>query len=128
MENQLKAELRIGNALKFWNNIFFVSEITELKITAKNKKLGIICEDYIEFSPITLTEDILLRLGFEKANTKVSGSNYFTNGKYSVMTKDGIFYFSLVSMQSHYLTYIRYIHELQNLFFSLTGEELTFKN
>ena len=124
MENQLKAELRIGNALKFWNNIFFVSEITELKITAKNKSLGIICEDYIEFSPITLTEDILLRLGFEKT----ANPRELKYDDYSILLLDEIRFVICNYMENPPSVKVSTLHQLQNLFFSLTGEELTFKN
>lgn len=126
MENQLKAELRIGNALKFWNNIFFVSEITELKITAKNKSLGIICEDYIEFSPITLTEDILLRLGFDEGFHRYGLENCGLKCHKSL--KENYWIVSQgFGIQFTELTEIQFLHQLQNLFFSLCGEELTFK-
>ena len=60
-----------------------------------------------QYEPIPLTEECLLRFGFESKNPVL-----FTNS-------DG---------DSFYLddTKIKHVHQLQNLYFALTGEELTY--
>jgi hypothetical protein len=69
--------------------------------------------------PIPLTEEILLKCGFEKF--EVEGYPIFIIGK---------FYLEFYSLESVFLisdieVKIKHLHQLQNLYFCLTGEELT---
>lgn len=135
MENQLKAtELRLNNLVNYngmqlpicgiISPVFTMAEEYIIELFDGATTIDCKIQDILS---IPLSEEILIKLGFEKLKEKVSGCDYFTISRYSVMSKDNIFYFSLVGMQSQYLTYIKTVHELQNLFFALTGEELTFK-
>lgn len=127
MENQLKAELRIGNYLFDRNNrLCQVKELSE-SITAPAIKGA---RTSLPNKPIPLSEDVLLRLGFEidsvdrpilYADYKVM--NPITHD-YMIELKNvdtGWFY------RNGYFK-IDYVHQLQNLYFALCGEELTFKN
>lgn len=71
------------------------------------------------FRGIELTEDWLVRLGFEFTNGHfIKGKanlRLFTNGECQF-----IFRF-------RYMVSIYYVHQLQNLYFDLTGTELTLK-
>lgn len=69
---------------------------------------------------IPLTEDWLLKFGFEKID----------NGSYPVFHKDN-FYFELVNHKKigfifpkYWSIKIEYVHQLQNLYYALTGQEL----
>ena len=82
------------------------------------------------FNPIPLTEEWLLKFGFEDRQ----------RGFFSI--KAGSTFFRLTppqfmgEWQTEYcwvyddfkFTEIKYVHQLQNLYFALTGEELVFKN
>jgi hypothetical protein len=77
--------------------------------------------------PIPLTEKWLLKFGFEKVfNQYKKVTNVDTrNGKnvpFIVLDLDGFEYDDL-----RLQTKLNYVHQLQNLYFALTGEELTFK-
>jgi hypothetical protein len=78
--------------------------------------------EYLE--PIALTEEWLLNLGFIKKNgygfiKKDLAGNLF----YSVETKEHFMF------QYHDLRIkIKHVHQLQNLYFALTGEELILKS
>lgn len=125
MENQLKAtELRIGNYLFDRNNrLCQVKELGE-SITAPAIKGA---RTSLPNKPIQLTEDILLRLGFEKGFHRYGLENCGLKCHKSL--KENYWIVSQgFGMQFTELTEIQYIHQLQNLFFSLCGEELTFKN
>ena len=80
-------------------------------------------EDNSEYKPIPLTEEWLLKFGFEKEggylwNCKLLGKQRFIENH---LTKG---YF-----ETHYESkHIQYVHQLQNLYFALTGEELTIKD
>lgn len=69
---------------------------------------------------IPLSENELIRLGFEHENT-IGGWSKWSNKKMKLL--DMKFYFD----SSEYFVRIEYTHQLQNLFYSLTGEELTYK-
>jgi hypothetical protein len=78
--------------------------------------------------PIPLTEEWLLKFGFE-----IDDSEWFkdddeivyqkTYKDYSIcVSNKGVVYNGVYSQK------IKHVHSLQNLYFALTGEELTIKN
>ena len=72
----------------------------------------------LPFEPIPLTEEILLKCGFE----------YDGDGIYGVDNVYYDFYFSKTGVVVRGLNNkIYHLHQLQNLYFALTGEELTIK-
>jgi len=74
--------------------------------------------------PIPLTEEWIVRFGF--ASYKLSGFNYFGNSKIKIAhTFDNRNIFFEVNAS---LAPLEYVHQLQNLYFALTGEELTLTN
>lgn len=86
--------------------------------------------------PILLTEEWLERFGFEfwcdelgiKAYYKVYGIEYFcvaTNGFYQL--RSGLKTYDGCWRLGNNYPFIKYVHQLQNLYFALTGEELTIK-
>lgn len=81
------------------------------------------CMDYLEsYDPIPLTEEILLKCRVKfgiKLQDFVKGKHQFVeigilNGLFS---EEGIFYYGLQ-------TKLKHLHQLQNLYFALTSEEL----
>jgi len=103
-------ELRIGNWFRYQTKIGYDYDVFDTKYIQD------LVDDpqYDFFEPIPLTEDILLKCGFIK-----DGNLYFKNG--FVFRDDKLFY-NTVEL---YLTIN--LHQLQNLYFSLTNEELTIK-
>lgn len=77
-----------------------------------------------ELKPIELSPEMLLRCGFEK-----NGKNYFShNDKFYHIQEDaydcnGNFGYCLNDEKSIFLE-LKSLHQLQNLYFCLTGEEL----
>ena len=74
-------------------------------------------ETYQPFKPIPLTEEWLLKFGLLKTKNSVLMGGYELiyddkNNMYNVFVYHGIF------------CTIKYVHQLQNLYFALTGEEL----
>src|SRR5690606_25038518 len=98
----------------------------------KNKMLV----DLKDLHPIPLTEEWLLRLGFEKKRHKwkdgsVSPNDYWLD-EFNVVVdkrtyKPEVHYIlgrRDSSNGSEYIKGIEHVHQLQNLYFALTGEEL----
>lgn len=74
------------------------------------------------FSPIPLTEEILLKCGFEKAGIYYCmGGN--EDGGIVLKLNDSMYYPIITSFGIP----IKYLHQLQNLHFALTGKELEVK-
>lgn len=117
-------ELRIGNKLQKDNGkIFTVSRLDEsIDIQVKEER-GLLTLGYNLFG-IPLTEERLLKCGFTKS--KLEG--YDVHFKYShYLLHSGItaLYNSEFSIKLDDVARgIKYLHQLQNLYFALTGEEL----
>lgn len=88
-------------------------------------------EDFEYLQPIPLTEDILLKCGFEKYSTDKSINyklgafrfNYVNEGKFK--GKRYLTYGNVLSSTSHRA--MEYLHSFQNLYFALTQQELEIK-
>jgi hypothetical protein len=114
------AELRIGNLVEYNRNVV---ECVDVMCDGINTK-------YIEginigfIQPIPLTEEWLLRFGFDR-HIKFSNHNGWLLNGWFINSKN---YDFMVLGSSVVLAKIKHIHQLQNLYFALTGEELTLKN
>lgn len=74
------------------------------------------------YNPIPLTEEWLLKFGFEK----VAPQTYLFDTWYvDVVNGDISFYLDGDACVSY--VYLEHVHQLQNLFYSLTGQELNTK-
>jgi hypothetical protein len=116
------SEVRIGNLYKEGN------DFKEIDFTDLNGLL--MGFDEWKLEPIPLTEEWLFKFGFEKTHLfdtvlYISNTNFhisFNNSIYQLNYKE--------NPKSHWLPVckdLKYIHQLQNLYFALTGEELTIK-
>ena len=119
-------ELRIGNYVEYriQDELDERKEWWELSIIDSSDLQ--ILESGIDddYRAIPLTEEILLKFGFEKRD-KINPP--FRNYQY-VFMKNGFLIGS--DFLFHYIsgnTELKHVHQLQNLYFALTGEELTFK-
>ena len=125
--NPLQAkDLRIGNVLHYTT-----AENDVLETTIDWQDLKWISEDPKGFNlahdPIPLSEDRLLELGFEieiYGNIKYAyfGNNPITQDSMIKLVNTGDCWFC---RNAHFK--IEFVHQLQNLYHSLKGEELTIK-
>jgi hypothetical protein len=112
-------ELRIGNWVNYCNG----KRILDAELFLQLLKYT------TPFDPIPLTEKWLLKFGFYETTKE----NY-VSGLYTLNKPDG-FYINKETMCYCEIDYegttndrikIQYVHQLQNLYFALTGEELTY--
>ena len=75
-------------------------------------------EKYHHYKPIQLTEEWLVKFGFIK---RTPTGYYFDMGRMSINLPD--FEYKNIRIDVK----LKYVHQLQNLYFALTGEELTIK-
>jgi len=138
------SELRIGNLI---NGIYYEyendgdSEEIEHTVVCKVVTLDVadMCEypifvysdeeieHFSEFEGIDLTEEWLLKFGF---NAKSVNHNFRIDSDIDFQISSGQRVIETNERSSFYLennfgTKINYVHQLQNLYFALTGEELT---
>ncbi|WP_288373977.1 hypothetical protein [uncultured Chryseobacterium sp.] len=117
-------DLRLGNLVQYDGKIFKVKEIRNYIIVCDRGK-GNVDFTVNEISPIELTEDWLLKFGYEPTTL-----GYWSNGKIEIgytTTDDNIHYEYISITHKTEMTNLKYVHQLQNLFFAFTGEELTIK-
>ena len=120
MKNLESRQLRIGNLLLGRGAVSQVLEVYENHI--KTEKENKIPMRIVQGVP--LTEEWLLRFGFEKMdrNSKQGVlSTYQKKGNKFHVTNSGHVVYGFKHL------HINYVHQLQNLIFALTGEELTLK-
>jgi hypothetical protein len=79
-------------------------------------------ETYYDFKGIPLTEEWMLKFGFEKINGNYEKGMILLHGNLKTGTIDFLLH-EPHSGKLH-LTILDYVHQLQNLYFALTGEEL----
>lgn len=111
-------ELRIGNWVK-WPNEKEPNEVT----WAHGHWLGVFEKNYSLPEPIPLTEDWLIRFGFIGDVNSGFGKDAI---ELNYITTDEHFEFEYkTSSKAWMLVPIKYVHQLQNLYYTLAGEELT---
>lgn len=119
------SELRIGNLLR---DKVTKTELRVIKLTEQDIVTYVIdrsmfpLQDGWEIEPIPLTEERLMEFGAKELNPKRGVLKEFVLKTVRIeMSNSGNFYYknSKLILES--------VHQLQNLYFVLKGEELTFK-
>lgn len=127
------SELRIGNLIRQTfnpiTNLRSIQEVTGMFIQQCHK-----LENYgsgnINHEGIPITEDWLSKFGFNKT---IMGMSKETDGMQIILQIDAQFYYPTIfqytelsseTEQAVSLNRIEHIHQLQNLYFALTGKEL----
>lgn len=126
-------ELRIGNWVKIDDGIGRVIALSSfehlgLEIKPEPNQTVMVGDklfDYpeSELSPIRLSEEILIKCGFRKVN-HINGFSFYTlsNSKKNKAHID--IYDHQTIYFGYHVSHCKYLHQLQNLFFALMGEEI----
>ena len=122
-------ELRIGNIFrdKYTRMMIIVIGLTDNEITFSGEFDG-----EWQAEPIPLTEECLLRFGFEKddkfGNWHLDHLEIYKKDLSIIGIDDkGNIYWYFYAADDYYswTQKLDYVHQLQNLYFALTGKELT---
>ena len=119
-------ELRIGNLVEYFGIRELIAiKYHKIKLINESEKGNFIIEwcpiDSSSLKPIPLTEEILLKLGFQSEEffCRIKNSRFSD----ALIHNDGID----INVHGVHLKHIKHLHELQNLYFSLTKNELIYE-
>lgn len=118
-------ELRIGNLTNFGK----VIEINTVSFYVRDSEGIEVKSSYADIKPLRLTEYWLLKFGFKRHHADYSNEIVFIkNVPNSTEFEWGVYPDELGSgIQIKNRVLLKYVHQLQNLYFALTNEELTIK-
>jgi hypothetical protein len=111
-------ELRIGNLVNEWYGVdkkYFIKKITAEDIRALD-------ENWRDYKGILLTKKEVIELGFEYNDFE----DLYQKDGFDVDIEDGVYCHFYLNEYGDWYKDIDYVHQLQNLYFALTGEELTY--
>ena len=125
-------ELRIGNYLLQYGEVGKIVEIgikhkgdTNYYLRSENDNCGYWID---QFKPISLTEEILLKCGFKITKNDEYPFKYVINkgmrDEIEIEDLNSTTCFVLSHGRRFSVVKIKYLHQLQNLYFALTGKEL----
>jgi len=115
-------ELRIGNLFRDKYNTK-----NHFKVCGLSENITF---DYITFNnwqaePIPLTEEWLLKFGFDEEIKDYLGFYRFKKGKFVVVREQNVYGYPYEDYEGNEFDLeLEHIHQLQNLYHALTGEEL----
>jgi hypothetical protein len=119
-------ELRIGNLVKN-NEPRYGNKILVIESIGDNDTVNVFFREYpmSALEPIPLTEEWVLKFGFESLENTGFFRKYY-NDKYYILSNPKQQYTEIcVNSICGGQSKTQYVHQLQNLYFALTGEELT---
>ena len=108
-------ELRVGN-------YYYDCSTDEIEIITGKTFLQIFTGKLSCMKPIPLTEEWLLKFGFERSGLYNVKDEVYVYDEYGLTDTGFEYRFNYTQIK------LKYVHQLQNLYFALTGEELTFKS
>lgn len=118
------SELRLGNLVSNMNPRHN-DRILTIESIGDNHEVNVFYRKYLlsELEPIPLTEEWFLKFGFKKVGTNFE-LDFFVLW-YSSYQNCFVWRFMNIDSNADRPISLKYVHQLQNLYFALTGEELT---
>lgn len=123
----LTVDLRIGNLVTVSEVVYRITGISETKVSCKGRKGSFTFE---EIQPIPITAEILEKAGFKQVK-KTSWYDKEPNEgfSYRLYANRVMIFHPGQNTLSHWLnTHIAYFHQLQNLYYYLTGREISIES
>lgn len=129
-------ELRIGNYVDYLGQNSIITDIVRDhgRYFIDTDKFRVIFLDSIDLNPIPLTEEWLKKCGFDNSEYKkgyigidVRYTDFVLAYPKTHIEHSEFFCWTFEQGKLQMFKEIKYVHQLQNLYFALTGEELTIK-
>ena len=122
-------DLRIGNLVQYNGKVYAIRIIDEEHVALKDN----VSFDYIRYDQIEaieITEEWLLKLGFEtlEKEERFEFLSKYKNDCFTLLSgiaaDRNVF---LVWKKNSVICHVKFVHQLQNLHFALTGKQLKIK-
>ena len=123
----MKHELRINNYVLYDNRPFQIASISDEYPSLKTIEFGFGVVEWKDISPIPLTEELLVKCGFEKiyeSSFRIRYDHPINYIGYDVSKTEPKEHESSLRYYNRHID-CNYLHELQNAFKILTNQELT---
>ena len=121
-------EIRLGNTYKIeLGDGTYKSDLINLE------DLSNLLDDDLDdfYQALEISEEYLIKLGFEYNkrynNYVIKVKGFYNSVGYNDEDCDWYYNNDSSNAGCYYITSIQYVHQLENLYFALTGEELTYK-
>jgi hypothetical protein len=127
-------DFRVGNYVKsVLDDSIYEIDLWSLRVIQDGNYQNSYHPDVKVFEPIPLTRELLLKVGFDQCGYEFL---FWEHDKIKGFQLAGINWVDEDIPEYQFLNYevgtkifsIHYLHQLQNLYFVLTGEELTFEH
>jgi hypothetical protein len=122
-------ELRLGNIIMFadYDGVVY-KKISAIKLNEFGFYSDIDGTNFGICEPVLITKEWLLKLGFEYSdfykNYKIKAGQYFNSIKYDNDDCEWCYNNDSSDAGCYYVCSIKYIHELQNLYFAINQQEI----
>lgn len=121
-------ELRFGNWFSYRGCFEYqVTALLELSVEFLHINNKHYFRDYVDIKPIPLTEEWLVKFGFERTYYGRELNGFHLEASSRIVKTDVLCGFSLEVIPEEKYIPINDVHQLQNLYYALTNEELTIK-
>jgi len=121
-------ELRIGNAVRKGDEVGTVKMIAEKGFQVDKEDGHTLGNSlWVNFEPILITEELLIKVGFEKGEDSGIGEIDYSLEEINVWYDECDFMLKLIwdNYEIPFDIELKSFHHLQNIVFDLTGKELT---
>jgi len=113
--------LKLSNYVEYNGVTVQISELQHAQCTIYSSDFIVnMAVFYNKIKPIPITEKWLYNAGFSYCD----GRMWFE--KYGILSDYDKKYISMIDREGEHFSICNYVHELQNLYFALTGSELVF--
>jgi len=115
--------------LKIGNYVYDEGKVEKISANAFWAYIEYNCDfDELGLNPIPLTEQWLIDFGFESTEISSNIISWYNHSMaINTYSKSKVDYYWLRGYQNNVSNHIKYVHQLQNLYYALTGKELTKK-
>ena len=121
-------QYRIGNLIKYDGRVFEIDSIAKEFPTLNTEEFGIGVVDWNNIKPIPLTKQLLLKCGFKHVHTGWFEINSFgSEFMHFNVCASGAVSVDNGGDSEIVIADLKFIHQLQNLYFAITGKELELK-
>lgn len=123
-------DLRIGNLLLYEDRVIEVVGLNKGWIEYYNEEFDKCGDKPKYFHPIELTEELLVKIGFKKCDIVLYYRKEEENLVVVIIKDDDTFILKKMNtidevfIDKMTLTNVKYLHQLQNAYYCLTGKEL----